>query len=240
VLFLRSLLFSIVMIIVTMVVSTLGIICLPLPFSFRWHVIRRWATWNLWALEKICKINYELTGLENIPAETAIIFSKHQSTWETMALQLFFPPHVYVVKRELLWIPFFGWGLAALNPIAINRSSGKAAVKQVIEKGTERLQLGEWIVVFPEGTRVRPGQKMRYKMGGALLAESSGFPIVPVAHNAGEYWQKGQFIKRPGTIKIVIGPVIQSRGKSAETILKEVENWIESTMEKITTLPAKS
>jgi 1-acyl-sn-glycerol-3-phosphate acyltransferase len=212
--FLRSLLFSIVMVFVTVFVSTLGFLFLPLTFRIRWHIIRLWAVWNLWSLEHICGIKYEVSGLENIPDETCIIFSKHQSTWETMALQQFFPPQVYVIKKELLWIPFFGWGIAVLNPIAIDRSSGHTAVKRLVEKGTERLQRGEWIVIFPEGTRVRPGERKRYKIGGAILAAESGFPIIPVAHNAGYYWQKGQFVKKPGTIKVVIGPVIRTKGKN--------------------------
>lgn len=233
--FLRSLLFSIVMIVVTIVVSTVGILALPLPFKFRWHVIRLWSVINLQAIKYICGIDYEVSGQENIPDGTAIIFSKHQSTWETFALQHIFPPQVYVIKRELLWIPFFGWGIAVLNPIAINRSSGASAIRQVVEKGTERLKRGEWIVIFPEGTRVRPGEKKRYKMGGAILAAESEFPIVPVAHNAGQYWQKGQFIKKPGTIKVVIGPTIHSKGRKPDEIIKEVETWIESTMDSITT-----
>lgn len=235
-LFLRSLLFSIAMAIITVVVSTVGILTLPLPFKVRWHIIRMWAVWNLWSLKFFCNIDYRVEGQENIPDETAIIFSKHQSTWETFALQQFFPPQVYVIKRELLWLPFFGWGIAVLNPIAINRSSGPSAVRQVVEKGTERLKRGEWIVIFPEGTRVRPGEKKRYKLGGAILAAESGFPIVPVAHNAGSFWQKGQFVKKPGTITAVIGPVIQSEGRKPEELIKEVENWIESTMDRITIL----
>ena len=233
--FIRSLLFSCIMILTTVFVSTFGLLTLPFPFAFRWHFIRQWAVINLWALEKICGIKYQLTGQENIPEQTAIIFSKHQSTWETMALQQIFPPHVYVIKRELLRIPFFGWGIRILNPIAIDRSSGRAAVRQVVDKGTERLKRGEWIVIFPEGTRVRPGEKKRYRMGGALLAAESGYPIVPVAHNAGEFWPKGAFIKKPGTIKVVIGSVIESKNKTPEDLIKEVENWIESTMQGITT-----
>lgn len=232
-LFLRSLLFSIVMITVTVVISIVGIAALPLPFKFRWHIIRLWAVINLWAIEFICGIRYEVRGLENIPDETGIIFSKHQSTWETMALQHFFPPQVYVIKRELLWIPFFGWGIAVLNPIAIDRSSGHSAIRQVVEKGTARLKRGEWIVIFPEGTRVRPGERKRYKVGGAILAAESGYPVIPVAHNAGSFWQKGQFVKKPGTIKVVIGPAIPSEGRKPEAIIKDVESWIESTMESI-------
>lgn len=231
--FLRSLLFSIVMITTTVAISTVGILALPLPFKYRWHIIRLWAVINLWAIERICGIRYAVSGLENIPAETCIIFSKHQSTWETMALQHFFPPQVYVIKRELLWVPFFGWGIAVLNPIAIDRASGHSAIRQLVKKGTVRLKRGEWIVIFPEGTRVRPGEKKRYKIGGAILAAESGFPVIPVAHNAGLFWQKGQFIKKSGTIKVVIGPVIQSKGRKPEAIIKDVESWIESTMDSI-------
>lgn len=151
-------------------------------------------------------------------------------------LQEVFPPLVWVLKRELLWIPFFGWGLAVLNPIAINRKAGRHAMHQVVEQGTQRLNAGRWVVVFPEGTRVPPGTRGRYRAGGALLATESGYPVVPVAHNAGEYWAKGQFLKRPGTIRVVVGPLIQSRGRKPEEILAEAQDWIESTMARISTV----
>ena len=136
-------------------------------------------------------------------------------------------------KRQLLWLPFFGWGLSRMDPIAIDRSAGRNAIRQIVEQGTERLKRGLWVVIFPEGTRVRPGTKGRYKIGGAVLAAESGYPVVPVAHNAGHFWPKGQFLKRPGTIRMVIGPPIATQGKPAEEILAEAEHFIEGEMRKM-------
>ncbi len=231
--FFRSLLFSLSMIIASIIITGIGSLFLPFSFKVRYFIIGHFAKVNLWLLETICGIKYVVEGKENIPDGTAIIFSKHQSTWETMALQRIFPPQTFVVKRELLWLPFFGWGLYCLDPIAINRSAGRNALKQIIKQGTERLKRGIWVVIFPEGTRVKPGTKGKYKIGGAILAAESGYPVVPVAHNAGEFWPKGAFLKKPGTIKVVIGPVIETRGKPADQILAEAEQFIEGEMSKI-------
>lgn len=232
--FFRSLLFSLSMIIASIIITGIGSLFLPFSFKVRYFIIGHFAKVNLWLLETICGIKYVVEGKENIPDGTAIIFSKHQSTWETMALQRIFPPQTFVVKRELLWLPFFGWGLYCLDPIAINRSARRTAIKQIIKQGTERLKRGIWVVIFPEGTRVKPGTKGKYKIGGAMLAAKSGYPVVPVAHNAGEFWPKGAFLKKPGTIKVVIGPVIETKGKPADQILAEAEQFIEGEMSKIT------
>jgi 1-acyl-sn-glycerol-3-phosphate acyltransferase len=232
--YIKSLIFSIFMIITTVFFSTTALLLFPLPFEVRYGYVRWFAVWNVWLLKSLCGLHYEIEGKENIPPETSIIFSKHQSTWETMALQLIFPPQTFVVKKELMWVPFFGWGLAVLKSIAIKRGSGRSAIKQVVQQGKERLKDGIWVVIFPEGTRVRPGQHIRYKLGGAILAAESGYPVVPVAHNSGEYWPKKQFLKKPGTIKIVIGPPISSKDRKPEQILAEAETWIETTMERIT------
>ena len=160
--------------------------------------------------------------------------SKHQSTWETLALTQIFPPIVWVLKRELLWVPFFGWGLAMLDPIAIDRGAGRRAIKQIIAQGRKRLAKGRWIVLFPEGTRMPPGEKGRYHAGGGILARETDAPVVPVAHNAGEFWAKRHFIKRPGTVRMVIGPPIEIDGRSSGDITQQVEDWIETTMERIT------
>jgi len=237
--YLKSLIFSLFMITTTVIFSTLALFLFLLPFKTRYGFVRWFAVWNVWLLKSLCGLNYEIEGQENIPKDTAIIFSKHQSTWETMALQLIFPPQAFVVKKELMWVPFFGWGLAVLKPIAIKRGSGRSAIKQVVRQGIERLKAGIWVVIFPEGTRVRPGQRIRYKVGGAILAAKSGYPVVPVAHNSGEYWPKKQFLKKPGTIKIVIGPSIQSKDRKPEDILADAETWIETTMERITQKPAE-
>jgi 1-acyl-sn-glycerol-3-phosphate acyltransferase len=214
-----------------------GILLFPFPYRIRYGFFTQWSTLVIWLLGVICNLRYEVHGKENIPKQSAIIFAKHQSAWETIALQRIFPPQLWVLKRELFWVPFFGWALWMLESIAIDRSSGRQAIKQIIEKGTERLKKGRWIVVFPEGTRTAPGEKRRYGIGGAILAEKSGFPVVPVAHNAGEYWSRRSLVKKPGVIKVVIGPVIDSNGKTAAEINQLAEDWIEGKMLEITTLP---
>ncbi|MFA5685678.1 MAG: lysophospholipid acyltransferase family protein [Lysobacteraceae bacterium] len=209
------------------------VLCFPFPVHVRYAVATRWARLNLWWLKYSCGLTYRVSGRENIPKDTAIIFSKHQSTWETLALQEIFPPQVWVLKRELLRIPFFGWGLAMVGAIGIDRKAGRKAVDQLVTQGRQRLESGRWVVVFPEGTRVAPGARGRYRIGGAVLAERTGHAIVPVAHNAGEYWPARGFRMRPGEIQVVIGPPIHSAGRSAAAVLKEAESWIEGTMAQI-------
>ena len=233
-LFLRSLIFSTGSIISTIFFAITCLVTVILPYRYRYAYICQWRFFNLWWLEKVCAIHYEVEGLENIPAEgPAIIFCKHQSTWETLAIAKLFPPHVWVLKRELLWVPFFGWGLAMLEPIAIDRGAGRKAIKQIIQQGKDRLAKGRWVVVFPEGTRVPHGQEKKFGIGGAILAESSGVQVVPVAHNAGKYWARKRFIKQPGTVKIVIGPAIQSKGRKTAEINADAEMWINETVKKI-------
>lgn len=229
----RSALFSLVFIVTVPLFALLVVLCFPFPFRTRYAVATRWSRLNLWWLARICNLRYEVSGREHIPAETAIIFSKHQSTWETLALQEIFPPQVWVLKKELLWVPFFGWGLAMLGSIAIDRKAGRKAIEQLVTQGRQRLESGRWVVVFPEGTRMAPGQKGRYRIGGAILAEHTGHSVVPVAHNAGEFWPRRGFIKRPGVIRVVIGPPIPVQGRTAADILKDAENWIEQTMGEI-------
>jgi 1-acyl-sn-glycerol-3-phosphate acyltransferase len=236
--YLKSFIFSAFMIISTVIVASIALILFLLPFKHRFAVIRTFAVMNVFLLKHLCGLDYQIEGQENIPEGAGIIFSKHQSTWETMALQLIFPPQTFVLKRELMWVPFFGWGLAVMKPIAIDRGAGHNAIKQIVRQGIDRLKAGIWIVIFPEGTRVRPGQHIRYKMGGAILAAESGYPVVPVALNSGEFWPKKQFLKNPGTIKVVIGPSIQTRDRKPDAILAEAENWIETTMAQISTPPA--
>lgn len=235
---LRSAAFMTAMILSTVLYAPLAVMTFPFAFEIRYRVIGRWTRFNLYMLEKLCGLRYTVEGVEHIPADNAIIFCKHQSTWETFALQEIFPPQVWILKRELLWVPFFGWGLAMLEPIAIDRKAGRKAVMQLLDQGAERLAAGRWVVVFPEGTRVAPGARKRYGIGGALLGEKTGRSIVPVAHNAGEYWRRRGFIKYPGTIRVVIGPPIDPRGLAAEEINRRAEQWIEGTMQRITTLPA--
>ena len=179
--FLRSLLFSLGMIISTLVFAPLSLLTFPLPLRQRYAFISQWARFNLWWLAITCKLRYVVEGLENMPREACVILCKHQSAWETLALQLIFPQQVWLIKRELLWVPFFGWGLAMLKPIAINRQAARQALRQLVEQGTQRLKDGLWVVIFPEGTRVAPGEKRPYAPGGAMLAHRTGHAVVPIS-----------------------------------------------------------
>jgi 1-acyl-sn-glycerol-3-phosphate acyltransferase len=156
--------------------------------------------------------------------------AKHQSAWETLFLEAKFPDQCWIVKKELLWLPFVGWGLMAIRCIAIDRSSGGAAREQIVQQGAQRLKDGIWVTIFPEGTRVPPGQRGRYGIGGALLATRTGAPILPIAHNAGELWPRYAFRKRPGVVQVVIGPVVEAAGRDVLSVKNEVEDWIEGQM----------
>lgn len=234
--FFGSLLFSIGMIITLLYYAPLSAVVyiLRLPYLTRFRLVSGWARFNMWWLQLTCNIRYEVEGEENIPDKPHIIFCKHESTWETLAMQQILPPHVWILKRNLLWIPLFGWGLASLNPIAIDRSSGRRAVKQIIEQGQQRLDNNRWVMIFPEGTRMPAGTQRKFGIGGAVLAEKTGYDVLPVAHNAGAFWPKRGFLKKPGTVKVVIGKPIEVQGKDAATINAEAEAWMQSTMQRIT------
>ena len=226
-LILRSLLFYIGQIISTILIAPIGIIAFPLDFKKRYYLITRWAVFNLWWLKICCNVTYEIKGKDNIPGKPCIVMSKHQSAFETLALQQIFIPQVWILKKELLQIPIYGWGLASMQPIAINRDSTIKSFRQIADQGCERLKKGYWVIIFPEGTRVAPNKKKKYLPGGGMLAEKSGAQVVPIAHNAGRLWPRNSMIKKPGLITIKIGPVIESENKSAKEITNEVENWIE-------------
>jgi 1-acyl-sn-glycerol-3-phosphate acyltransferase len=224
---LRSALFAAALVLVTPPYALLALATFPLPRLVRYRVISGWSRLVVRLARSIVGIDWRVEGAEHLPGEPSIILSKHQSAWETMAFQLIFPPQVHVLKRELLWIPFFGWGLALMSPIAIDRSRGVAALRAIARRGRERLQQGFWVVVFPEGTRVAPGERRAYQLGGAWLAAASGAPVVPVAHNAGRFWPRNAFVKRPGTVTVRIGPKIDSAHRDAHTINRLAEAWIE-------------
>lgn len=232
--FIRSLLFAIV---ITFWQLFYGLtLMLMRPFTtlrFRLNYLTTWGVLSSIITKFMVGINYKVEGRENIPKENIIVFSKHQSTWETNFLLTLFPQLTIILKRELLWIPIYGWGLAATGPIAINRGSGREALKQINAQGKARLETGQSILCFPEGTRTLPGSKPDYKPGGAMLAATTSFPVVPVALNSGECWQKKKFLKRPGTITVSVGPVIETKGKKASQILKESQEWIEAKMQEI-------
>ncbi len=227
---LRSLLFYIGLILSTIVICPLGVLLFPLPFPWRYHFITLWTRSNLWWLKITCRIQYEVKGKEYIPDGPAIIMANHQSAFETLAIQLIFPPQVWIIKRELLWIPIYGWGLASMQPIAIDRASAVKSFRQIVKQGSERLKQGLWVVIFPEGTRVAPGDNKPWLPGGGMLASKSGFPVIPIAHNSGYFWPRNSFIKKPGKITINIGPVIESGNKSAKEITNEVEFWIRNKL----------
>jgi len=229
-LFLRSSLFFLGQAITAPIFTLIAFLALPFNPVTRNVLISGWARSMIWWLRITCNIRHEISGLENLPDTPSIILSKHQSAWETLAFQAIFPTQVYVLKRELLWIPIFGWGLAMSSPIAIDRSAGREALKKLVANGAARLKKGLWVVIFPEGTRKAPGEKGKYQIGGAWLAAHTGTQVVPVAHNAGRFWAKNSFVKKPGIIRIHIGKVIQSKGLKADALNQQVENWIESEM----------
>ncbi len=229
-LFLRSTLFFLGQVVTAPVFTLVAFLALPLNPVTRNVLISGWARSMIWWLRITCNIRHEVTGLENLPDTPSIILSKHQSAWETLAFQAIFPTQVYVLKRELLWIPIFGWGLAMSSPIAIDRSSGREALKKLVTKGQHRLKQGLWVVIFPEGTRKAPGEKGKYQIGGAWLATHTQTQVVPVAHNAGRYWAKNSFIKKPGVIRVHIGNPIATAGIKADALNQQVEHWIETEM----------
>ncbi len=219
--------------IVTLIVALLLSLSIWSPLAWRITLINLWVNCSLTFLQVFCGLYYQVEGQHNIPEHGFIVMSKHSSTWETIALQKFFDPLVWVVKRELTRIPFFGWGLIAMNAIALNRGSGRAAIKQLISESKVRMDEGRILMLFPEGTRVMPGEKKPFKIGGAIVSEKTGYAVLPVAHNAGEFWPRHSWIKWPGTIRIVIGEPIDPEGENAEQIIAKVEGWITATCERI-------
>ena len=200
---------------------------LLLPFRGRFALVRVYALCTLAVLRWTCRLDYRIEGRENLPAGNHIALIKHASTWETVAQMVLVPPQVWVLKRELLWIPVVGWGLLLLRSIAVNRGAGGSAVRGVLEQGRKRLAEGKWIAIFPEGTRMPPGETRRYGVSGALLAAENDRYIVPLAHDAGYYWPRRGLIKKPGTIRVVIGPPIKAAGRDPREVNAEAQEWIE-------------
>lgn len=235
-LYLRSGLFLAVFVTSTVVYGfVVGLIAWALSPRRRFVLIRQWSSISLAALRALCGLSWRVQGLDNLPDRPVVVFAKHQSTWETIALPGLLPPTVWVVKRELLWVPFFGWGIAAMRSIAIDRGAGRRAIGQMLEQGRRRLQQGLWVVVFPEGTRVRPGTTLRYRMGGGILATETGTPVLPIAHNAGDFWPRHRFVKSPGEIVLSILPPIESAGRTPDELNDLARDAIESEMARIST-----
>jgi 1-acyl-sn-glycerol-3-phosphate acyltransferase len=229
----RSLVFAVMQTALTIFFSLVAFLSFPFSAHTRYRLITGYNRTVIWLARWVLGIRYVVEGLEHLPTRPAIILAKHQSAWETVSFLFLFPPISPVIKRELLGVPFFGWAFRMLSPIAIDRSAGREALKQIVKQGKDKLAQGFWVLVFPEGTRVAPGEKGRYGIGGSWLAAETGAPIVPVAHNAGEVWPKNAFIKRPGTITVSIGPAIDSAGRSAAELTRAVEAWIETEMTRL-------
>jgi 1-acyl-sn-glycerol-3-phosphate acyltransferase len=229
----RSTAFEILRFLLTVVFSVISLLTFPFKPLTRYRIITLWSQLVIALAEHLCGVRYRVVGRENLPATPSIILSKHQSAWETLAYQGIFPPQVWVLKNSLLRVPFFGWGLAMMSPIAIDRTSGPRALKQTLEQGRKRLADGWWIVIFPEGTRTAPGKRGRYHVGGAWLACQTGARVVPVAHNAGTVWARNAFVKYPGEIVVSVGPPIDPAGLQPEELNKRVEDWIERQVERL-------
>ncbi|MBL4606780.1 MAG: 1-acyl-sn-glycerol-3-phosphate acyltransferase [Pseudomonadales bacterium] len=233
-LFIKSILFYILFAIVTVLYTLPCVVLAPfLSLKNKHAVIAVWGKMFLWLIERICGVKYEVSGLDKVSNKPAVVMSKHQSDWETFAFLTLFNPQSTVAKKELLTIPFFGWCLKIKDPVIIDRSKKTNALKQLISQGKENLKKGCWVMIFPEGTRVAPGEPSEYSSGGAFLAQKAGVSIIPIAHNAGEFCPPRGYIKYPGTIQVVVGPEISTEGKKAKAIMKEVESWIRSTMAEI-------
>ncbi|MEM7280391.1 MAG: lysophospholipid acyltransferase family protein [Pseudomonadota bacterium] len=229
----RSGVFFVVMIVLTAVFATLVILSYPFPPRIGYGFAKTYAHWIMASLRFICNLRYVIEGQEHIPDQPSVVYLRHESMWETVVELTIFPRQCWVFKKELLWVPFFGWGIQILSPIAIDRSAGRSALRQVVKQGKEKLEEGVWVMIFPEGTRMAPDQRRRYGLSGAVLAVESDCAIVPVAHNAGDYWPKRGFIKKPGTIRLVIGKPIKSQGRTAEEVNEQAKAWIDDTVSKL-------
>lgn len=232
--FLRSTAFMAFLIITVIPYALCCILWAPLPLTWRYRLTLGWPRMALWGARWILGIRYRAIGMENLPDGPVIILSKHQSAWETLYFAVKLPRDVvFVYKRELHHVPFFGWSLALLRMIPIDRANAREAFEQMVRIGSLRLQQGRWPVLFPEGTRVAPGHVGRYKQGGTLLACRTGVPVIPVAHNAGECWPRNAFIKKPGLVTVSFGPLIDPREHSPASLNRAVQHWIETEMQRL-------
>jgi 1-acyl-sn-glycerol-3-phosphate acyltransferase len=231
--FLRSVVFEVLRFVITVIFAFISLLTFPFKPIKRYRVITAWSHLVVGLARLICGVRYRVIGHDNLPQDPCIVLSKHQSAWETLAYQVILPPQVWVLKRELLHVPFFGWGLAMMSPIAIDRGSATRALKQTLEQGKSRLSDGWWIVIFPEGTRIAPGKHGRYQLGGAWLACKTDAPVLPIAHNAGTVWGRNAFMKYPGTITVSIGPVFHPAGMTPDTLNRKVEDWIETEVARL-------
>ena len=231
---LRSLLFLTFGLVSICLFATFALLVFWAPRSFLWGIVVTYCRLTLWAGDFFCGMKVVVEGAENLPDRPSVIMIKHTTTLETYGHVPMFPRTAWVLKREIIWMPVFGWVIGLLfRPIAIRRSARSAAVRQVIEQGKQKLAEGTWVTIFPEGTRMPPGETRRYGVSGAALAKEANVPIVPVAHNAGDLWRRREFTKRPGTVRFVIGPPISAQGRSPRDTNLIVQEWIEGKMREI-------
>jgi 1-acyl-sn-glycerol-3-phosphate acyltransferase len=225
---LRSVIFT-SLLFATAVPYSVGVLLVrPFNYPLSYRIARAWGQLIMALAEAICGLRYQVEGAEHLPRENAIVLMKHSSAYETIAQLVIFPRQCWVLKRELIWTPFFGWALGALHPIAINRKAGNSAVGQVLEQGAKRLRDGHWVMIFPEGTRMPPGQTRRYGISGTLLAQRTGKLLVPVAHDAGDFWPRRGLRKRPGVVRFCIGPPVNPAGREPREVNGEIQAWIEA------------
>lgn len=236
----KSLIFQVIHIISILFAGPLAMLTFPLPVAKRFAVISNWARFNLWLAKIICGLDFRVRGGEHIKGDAGIILCKHSSTWETLALQVIFPDQAWVLKQELLRVPFFGWGLRMLQPIAIDRKAGRKAIDQIAEQGAEKLKSGRWLVIFPEGTRVPAGEVGRYGVGGPVVAVRTKARVLPVTHNAGYFWPRQNLKIYPGTVDVVIGEPIEIGDQSPQQLRNQVQEWIEGELDRLPRGPGKA
>lgn len=230
--YIRSIIFLFFYVTTSMIAGIISIFLFPLPFLARYNIVMKWNAMILWLAKHIVGMNYRIIGLENIPTDSPYVaLCKHQSVWETLFTQIYFLPISTILKKSLLYIPFFGWGLALLRPIAIDRSNPKQAIKHIHRTGLDRLENGISVLVFPEGTRTPPGQVGNYARGGTSIACAAKVPVLPVAHNAGELWPPHTLLKKAGTITVVIGQPISTEGRQSKELTEEIKQWIENEIQ---------
>lgn len=229
---LRTILFKLAFVVCTLLWAILIMLMIVLPFRVRHRLATGWGDTVVWLARIICGIRWEVHGMEHLPKQASVMVLNHQSTWETVFTPLLLRDQVWVLKKELIHIPFFGWAMGSLRPIAINRNKRKAAMAQVIDQGRQRLSMGFWVVMYPEGTRSLPHQPRPFKTGAVKLAHELGVQIVPIAHNAGQFWPKRGWM-HSGTVQVVIGEPVLAAGKPIEALNQDIEQWVHSTAAKL-------
>lgn len=237
--YVRSLIYFLLFVAITAVFGVIVLVSALLPLSIeqRYVIPRAWGLFLTWLAGVVCGLKYVVEGQENLPTEPFISLWKHSSTWDTFAQMFVVPPASWLLKREVIWIPIVGWAVSTYRPIAINRRAGHSAVNQVVSQGRERLKAGLGVIVYPEGTRVAPGQTRKYGISGALLASETGTYVVPIAHNSGYFWRRHSILKKPGLIRVVIGPPIDPQGLTAREVNERAQQWIEAKVAEIVAQP---